>query len=300
MLIAHLSDLHVKEAGDVRRLERQLDCITGRHPDHLVITGDLLDRWAPPLLSRILDALAERDLLTAARTTVLHGNHDLASSGGHPSRRADLWRLALRFWDPPPLLGTRQRRFHQAIAARAEGVAGGAPYLKRLPSGLRLAVLDSVPAPWTPFALDRRRVVLNQAIGAVPAAQCAWLEARPREATPLVVLMHHYPLDIAPFQWIPGRPMPAVIVPMHIRDADRHRFWRAASAAGVLLVVCGHVHRTRLDWHEGIAVGLNGAAGAEWAGSPVGWYRIDGARVDMETEATGGSRTVPSPVRTER
>lgn len=291
MLIAHLSDLHVKEAGDVTRLERQLDRIAGRHPDHLVITGDLLDRWAPLLLSRILDALAERGLLIASRTTILHGNHDLASSGGHPSRRADLWRLALRFWDPPPLLRARRRRFHQAIAARAEGVAGDAPYLKRLPSGSRLAVLDSVPASWTPFSFDRNRIVLNQAIGAVPAEQSAWLEAQPRDGTPLVVLMHHYPLGIAPFQWIVGRRLPPVIVPMHIRDDDRERFWRAASAAGVRLVLCGHVHRTRLDWHEGIAVGLNGAAGAEWAGSPVGWYRIGGARVDMETEAAGGSRT---------
>ncbi len=287
MLIAHLSDLHVKEAGDVTQLVRQLGRVAGRHPDHFIITGDLLDRWSLPLLDRVLDALADHGLLNAGRTTILHGNHDFASSGGHPSRRADLWRLGLRFWDPPPLVRLRRGRFHQAIAARSGGIAGPAPYLKRLPSGARIAVLDTVPAPWIPISVGRRRLVLKQALGRVDRAQCAWLAALPAEPSPLIAVMHHYPLDTPPFQWDSGGRAPAVVVPMHIRKEDRQRLWSAAHAAGVRLVLCGHVHRARLDWHEGIAVGLNGISGAGWAGRRIAWYRIDAGGVAMETEAAG-------------
>ena len=58
--------------------------------------------------------LAARDLLTSDRLTILHGNHDLASSGAHPRRTADLWRHVLRFWDPPPVVALRKRRFGHA------------------------------------------------------------------------------------------------------------------------------------------------------------------------------------------
>jgi predicted MPP superfamily phosphohydrolase len=118
VLIAHLSDLHVRDASDVRATARLLDGIVRHRPDHLAITGDLLDRWEPVLLEQLLDALDAHGLLDPARVTILHGNHDLASSGGHPRRTADLWRLVLRFWDPPPLISARKRRFYEAIERR--------------------------------------------------------------------------------------------------------------------------------------------------------------------------------------
>jgi 3',5'-cyclic AMP phosphodiesterase CpdA len=287
VLIAHLSDLHIRDAGDAMRLERQLDRIAARHPDHLAITGDLLDRWSPSLQTRVLDGLGARGFLDAERTTILHGNHDLASSGGHPSRRADLWRLGLRFWDPPPLIRRRRDRFHRAIAARAPGVSGAAPFRKSLASGVRLAVLDTVPLPWVPFTIRNGAVILRHAIGAIPATQAAWLASQPPERTPLVVLMHHYPLGTPSFQWTPGwrlTGMPPVIVPMHVPVHDQQAFWNAAESAGVDLVLCGHVHRARLEYHRGIAVGLHGQSGAEWAGRTIAWYEVTNDQVTMEVE----------------
>lgn len=281
MLIAHLSDLHLREAGDVSWLERQLDRIAGRHPDHLAITGDLLDRWSLPLLDRALDALAARGLLDARLTTILHGNHDLASSGGHPGARTDLWRLARRSWDPPPLIRRRRQRFAARIDARAPGVAGGAPYVKPLDGGGRLAVVDSVAVPWLPFRVRQGRVEITQAMGTLPERQSAWLESLPAESGPLVVLMHHYPLGEPSYEWRGAAPLPVVRVRMHVPAPERERFWGAAAAAGVHLVLCGHVHRARLDWHGTIAVGLNGQSGASWAGRTIAWYELEPDRIQM-------------------
>jgi 3',5'-cyclic AMP phosphodiesterase CpdA len=287
VLIAHLSDLHVRNTSDGVWLDRQLDRIAAQHPDHLAITGDLLDRWAPSLLTRVLDALAARGLLDPQRTTILHGNHDLASSGGHPRGRADLWRLGLRFWDPPPLLRRRRRRFHDLIAARAAGITGDAPFMKPLASGVRLAVLDTVPLSWIPFTVEAGAVVLRHAVGAVPAEQCAWLASQPPASSPLVVLMHHYPLGAPSFQWTPGGRLarvPTIVVPMHVPARDQDNLWKAAESAGVRLVLCGHVHRARLEWQGRIAVGLHGQSGAEWAGRTIAWYDLTDDQVSMRLE----------------
>lgn len=293
MLIAHLSDLHLRDTGDVAWLDRQLSRIAGCNPTHLAVTGDLLDRWDPSLLARALDAFHARGFLAPERLTLLHGNHDLASSGGHPRRNTDLYRLALRFWDPPPLLKRRRRAFHAAVAARAVDIARPAPWTKSLSAGLRVAVIDSVPLPWRPFAIHGRSVVVQHAIGGISENDAEWLGTQ-RGATPLIVVMHHYPLPTLPFAWTPerhGRRIAAlarvvreVRVPMAIPEPDRERFWHAAHSAGTRLVLCGHVHRARLDWHDGIAVGLNGQSGAEWAGRTIAFYEIGARSVEMRSE----------------
>ena len=283
MLIAHLSDLHLRDAGDLAALERVLDRIAARFPDHLAITGDLLDHWNPALLERVLDALATRGLMDPGRLTILHGNHDLASGGGHPRRTADLWRLAIRFWDPPPLIAWRKRRFYAAIERRAAGVAAVSPFVKPLTVGWRLAVLDTVPTPWWPLTMSDGNLIVHHAIGCVRKSELEWLcEQTPR--SPLLLLLHHFPLDAAEFYWTPHGRLRHLVrhvrVPMEIPQDDRRRLWAAVSAAGARLVLCGHVHRTRLAWHDGIAVGLNGQSGADWAGRTIAYYDL--ARTPLE------------------
>ena len=287
MLIAHLSDLHLRDAGDALWLDRQLDRIAARAPDHLAITGDVLDRWVPALLDRVLDSLDAHGLLNTDRVTILHGNHDLASGGGHPRRGADLWRLATRFWDPPPLIRWRRRRFYEQLARRLPGLGMRAPFSKRLSTGLRVAVLDTIPLPWLPVRIGGRSLVVQHAIGCVRGAQATWLARLPPE--PTLLLIHHFPLHTPPFVWSPERatrlPFTTVRVPMEIPESDRDRLWAAAQAAGTRLVLCGHVHRARLEHHGDIAVGLNGQSGAPWAGRTIAWYRL-GDDVGMEIERT--------------
>jgi len=73
---------------------------------------------------------------------------------------------------------------------------------------------------------------------------------------------------------------------MEIPERDRRKLWAAARAAGVRLVLCGHVHRARLDWHDGIAIGLQGQSGAAWAGRSIAWYRLGNGDVRMDIEHT--------------
>ena len=297
MLIAHLSDLHLRNVDEVSWLDRQLTRIVAQDPVHLAVTGDLLDRWDPVLLECALDAFGAHGLLDGERLTLLHGNHDLASSGGQPRQNADLWRLALRFWDPPPLMRRRRRQFYSSIGARAGRIAEPAPWVKTVANGLRLATIDTVPFPWRPILLETGALVVRHAIGCARRHEIDWL-ARQRGDAPLILLVHHYPLQTAPFTWTPNRDVGRglatlanvvreVRVPMAIEEPERERFWLAARDAGVRLVLCGHVHRARLEWHNGIAVGLNGQSGAEWAGRTIAYYEVGERTISMRSEHVG-------------
>jgi 3',5'-cyclic AMP phosphodiesterase CpdA len=300
VIVAHLSDLHLRTGDDAAGLARQLDRIDASAPDHLVITGDLLDRWDPAILEHALDLLARRSWLHPDRTTIIHGNHDLASSGGYPRGRADLWRLVARSWDPPPLLIRRRREFYRRIARRAPRVGLTPMETKTIGGSVRLVTLDSVPALWAPVGVSRAGLTLRQGEGRIPDDQTDWLAAL-SPGGPLVVLTHHYPLPVGAFIWDVGRVAAAgrllsplrrtrVMVAMEIAAPDRERFWRAAADAKVAAVLCGHVHRARLERHGGTVVGLNGQSGADWAGRTIAYYRIDRDGVAAEYDSAPGQQ----------
>lgn len=272
----------MRDTADLRAFEHQLDRVRAGGVDHLVISGDLLDRWRPRLLSDALGALSARGLLEPARASIIHGNHDLTSSGAHPRSRADLPRLMLRAWDPPPLVAARQRRFYAAIERASPGVAAPAPFAKDL-GPLTLATLDTVSVPWIPFRVRDGGIQLRHAAGSVRDAELERLKQAVPSGKPVVLVMHHYPLPVASYRWQNAK----VDVLMEIPAGDRQKLWAAAHAAGVRLMLCGHIHRARLDWHEGIAVGLQGQSGAGWAGRPIAWYQVpDNGTVTMTLETT--------------
>ena len=293
MLIAHLSDLHLRDESDAVEFDRQLDCIAAEPVDHLIITGDLLDRWNPPLLERALDSLGARGFLDPARVTIIHGNHDLPSSGGHPREQRDLLRLAVRFWDPPPLLRRRRRRFYSLLGARSASLGIMPPFRKELGDGLTLAALDSVPFPWVPFTVNPGGITLQHARGAIPPRTLDWLAAQKSER--LAVVMHHYPLDAGAFSWRYDRwhnegssrwlsrlARISVTVPMDVDQENRERFWAAIERAQAFAVFCGHLHRARLDQRGTVAVALYGQSGADWAGRTIAFYRVEGRSVVAE------------------
>lgn len=272
----------MRDAAGLRAFEHQLDRVAAGGADHLVVSGDLLDRWRPRLLSHALDALSARGLLAPRRASIVHGNHDLTSSGAHPRSRADFPRLLFRAWDPPPLVAARRRRFYAAIEGTAPGVAAPAPFSKEL-GPVTIATIDTVAVPWIPFRVRDASVQLRHAAGCVREPEIEWLRRSRPAGKPVVLVMHHYPLPVAPYRW----PNANVDVLMEIPADDRKKLWAAAHAAGVRLVLCGHIHRARLDWHEGIAVGLQGQSGAGWAGRPIAWYQVpDNGNVTMTLETT--------------
>ena len=224
--------------------------------------------------------MAARALLESARTTIIHGNHDLGSSGGHPRGRADLPRLVLRAWDLPPVIAARRRRFHAEIERRAPGVSGGGRFVKDL-GAVSLAAIDTIPSPWLPIRIRAGRVQGRLGAGRVREQDADWLRHVLPAGKPALLVLHHYPLEVAPFRW--NRRFEVL---MEIPASDRQRLWPAAREAGVRLVLCGHVHRARLDWHDGIAIGLQGQSGAAWAGRSIGWYQLDDADVRMTIERT--------------
>ena len=299
MFLAHLSDLHIRDEHDAIELGRQLDRIVARGADHLVITGDLLDRWSPLLLDHALDLLGARGMLDAERLTIIHGNHDIASSGGHPRERADLWRMAARFWDPPPALEMRKRAFYRQIARRGPGIGLQPATIKSTRSGFHFATVDTVRSSWLPLRVGRGVLTLRHGEGGIPTAQTDWL-SRQAATGPLIVLIHHYPLPAGSFTWraaskgdrrgvLAAHRHWQVVVRMDITPADRARFWEAVDRAGATAVLCGHVHRARLERRGAVALGLNGQSGAAWAGRTIAYYRLADRDVSVEYEAAANA-----------
>ena len=99
--LAHLSDPHL--ALDGRGSEAVLDFLLGdavaRGADHVLVTGDVVDRPDPRARATVVRLLRRHGLFAPARVTVLPGNHDLAGDPGTPSAPAGRRRALEAFLD---------------------------------------------------------------------------------------------------------------------------------------------------------------------------------------------------------
>ena len=149
-------------------------------------------------------------------------------------------------------------------------------------------MLDTVALPRSPFSVRGGAITVHHALGCIPRSQAEWLARQASDRGPLVVLMHHLPVGAPGFTWKPnpswGMRLPDIHVPMHVDERDQEVFWSAARQASARLVLCGHVHRAGLQWKDGIAVGVNGQSGADWAGRTIALYEVDAQRVTMKME----------------
>ncbi len=99
--LAHLSDPHL--ALDGRGSGAVLDFLLGdavaRGADHVLLTGDVVDRPDPRARATVVRLLRLHGLLSPARATVLPGNHDLAGDPGARSTPASRRRALDAFLD---------------------------------------------------------------------------------------------------------------------------------------------------------------------------------------------------------
>jgi 3',5'-cyclic AMP phosphodiesterase CpdA len=197
----------------------------------------------------------------------------------------------LSVWDPPPLLLWRRRRFYERLSQAAGEPVPAPPFRKRLVSGIELLAIDTVPSALGPVGVTGRQLSLRHAIGRVRPSDARWLgRQRDGHGAPRVLLLHHYPLQSAPLIYARGW----VRVPMEIKARGRRRLWDAVRAAGVTLALCGHVHRARLEFSDGIAVGLQGTSGGAWANHAFSTYRLAaGEPVTAEVHALQNARKPP-------
>jgi 3',5'-cyclic-AMP phosphodiesterase len=160
MLLAQISDLHIKQPGALayRRVDTaaslartiaRLNALDPR-PDAVIVTGDLVDRGSAEEYRHLKTLLATLDI----PYWLLIGNHD--------------GREGLR----------------EVFPERAELSAGGAFVHYAVDIGpLRLIALDSMQP--------------GQSAGTLCAARLAWLEAQldAARAQPVIVALHHPPFD---------------------------------------------------------------------------------------------------------
>ncbi len=233
--LCHLSDPHVSadDPGTVRRFEVLVACARRHRADHLLVTGDVVERPGLAHLRAVQSVLVRHGYWSAGRATVLPGNHDASGHPGEASTPAERRRALRTFLEVfRPVVGT---------------LAPGRPLRKRLgPVELFAVVTASVDHPiegrWQPGDLT-------------------FLEAlpRPRRRPPpwRLLALHHQPWS-TPVGFVPrfGR-----VVPEGLRDGEL--LLRAARAAGVHLVLHGHVHAAGGPFDRtvlGIAIRCQGTA----------------------------------------
>ncbi len=272
LTLAHLSDVHLDTRGGFGwrhwRLKRLLgylnwrrgrkhtfsrrtvdlivDDIRERKPDHIVVTGDLVNFGLPAEYIAALEWL--ESLGDSEQITVVPGNHDiyvpLRSEPG-----VERWRA---FMSPDA--------FGKKLAGTAEAGRDGFPFVRRLPGNIALVGLNSAE-PTPPF-------VAAGSLGEAQRARAAeMLAALGREGVVRVVLIHHPPL--------PGQ------APARRALKDAAAFAEILREVGAEIVLHGHNHKNSLAWAEGpdrpipvLGIAAGGLSVTKKPDDPFGRYNL--------------------------
>jgi 3',5'-cyclic AMP phosphodiesterase CpdA len=255
-VLAHLSDPHlgplphasVRELASKRlfgylnwrrsrrRLHRRdaLDAITrdlhGRQPDHVAITGDLVNIALPAEFAHARHWL--ETLGAPADVSVVPGNHDsyVAGAGIHRDRH---WSPYMAGDDPlrrPPAregAGTELSGSTPTLAPQGGGEKILFPYLRRRGPVALIGVSTAIATP--PF-------MATGEVGEQQIARIAEILGELRTENVFRIIMIHHP------------PLPSA---RHKCLIDAVAFQRALAAVGAELVIHGHDHVHSLVWIAG-------------------------------------------------
>lgn len=245
LTLAHLSDIHLapmpriavrhvnlkrglgllnwhrnrRAVHRIEVVEALLADLATQRPDHIAVTGDLVNLGLPDehaCALRWLEGLGTPDAVS-----VVPGNHDIYTSL-HPDPGVERWQAYMA---------------SDAWGVRLIGAQPGFPYVRRFGPVALIGLNSAVPTP--PFV----------AAGRLGASQLARLhhvlEATRATGLGRIILIHHPPL--------PGQ------APRLRALADAAELQHLLAAHGADLILHGHNHRSmeaRAHWQGGTAVAL--------------------------------------------
>ena len=216
-------------------LEKIVADMLAQSPDHIAVTGDLVNIGLPDEHERALDWL--RKLSPPDRVSVIPGNHDIYTNLGS-DEGALRWRdyMSGEAWDRDagdPNSGSIN-------SATAGGEHDMFPYLRRL-GPIALIGLNSA-VPTKPF------IAAGELGDAQRQRLAKMLALTAKQGLTRVVLIHHPPL--------PGQ----ADAMRGLRDAGK--LANVLAVQGAELVLHGHNHRNMLRWHPRSNGAGNGDSGA--------------------------------------
>lgn len=220
-------------------LEMVLDALRAENPDHLAITGDLVN-----LASKLEVKLVSEWLKEAGApldTSVVPGNHDAYVPGAH-ERVVQAWYDYMRGDDDPLIFQDDHKLF---------------PYIRRRGPIALIGCSTSIATP--PFSAQ------GYFSGRQARETAGLLKAAGEEGLFRVVMIHHPPIRGA--------------APQHKRMIGIRRFAAAIRTGGAELVLHGHTHLNTLYWladreKKVPVVGIASASQGPGAKKPAAGYNL--------------------------
>ncbi|MBL4785744.1 MAG: metallophosphoesterase [Cohaesibacteraceae bacterium] len=233
-----------KSGHNPQYLNQLIADIQSKNPDHLAITGDLVNLALP---SEITNAAAwMQSLGNAHDISFVPGNHDAYVSGIRDQ--------ALKLW-APWVTGDRSNRSQNSVPGQQYGIF---PYKRHRGPVALIGVSTAIAT--APF----------MATGKIGRQQCHMLEqllqTERENGTFRVIMIHHPPLLNS--------------TPKYKRLIDTTRFQQIIARAGAELVIHGHTHVNSIGYIDGPddnavpVIGVPAASAAPGGHKPASRYNL--------------------------